>query len=107
MVENKIVLITGAAQGIGYQIGERFAEDGATVVLTDLNEDGVKKAADKLKTKGYEALGIKADVTNESDIEQMIAQTVETYGRLDVLINNAGMQFVSRSKNFLLKNLNF
>lgn len=56
MVENKIVLITGAAQGIGYQIGERFAEDGATVVLTDLNEDGVKKAADKLKTKGYEAL---------------------------------------------------
>lgn len=100
MVENKIVLITGAAQGIGYQIGERFAEDGATVVLTDLNEDGVKKAADKLKTKGYEALGIKADVTNESDIEQMIAQTVETYGRLDVLINNAGMQFVSPLEEF-------
>ncbi|MEH7000337.1 3-hydroxybutyrate dehydrogenase [Priestia megaterium] len=100
MVENKIVLITGAAQGIGYQIGERFAEDGATVVLTDLNEDGVKKAADKLKTKGYEALVIKADVTNESDIEQMIAQTVETYGRLDVLINNAGMQFVSPLEEF-------
>ncbi|MGI1809435.1 3-hydroxybutyrate dehydrogenase [Priestia sp. TGN 0903] len=100
MVENKIVLITGAAQGIGYQIGERFAEDGATVVLTDLNEDGVKKAADKLKTKGYGALGIKADVTNESDIEQMIAQTVETYGRLDVLINNAGMQFVSPLEEF-------
>ncbi|WP_129708894.1 3-hydroxybutyrate dehydrogenase [Priestia megaterium] len=100
MVENKIVLITGAAQGIGYQIGERFAEDGATVVLTDLNEDGVKKAADKLKTKGYKALGIKADVTNESDIEQMIAQTVEAYGRLDVLINNAGMQFVSPLEEF-------
>ncbi|MDC0702960.1 MULTISPECIES: 3-hydroxybutyrate dehydrogenase [Priestia] len=100
MVENKIVLITGAAQGIGYQIGERFAEDGATVVLTDLNENGVKKAADKLKAKGYEALGIKADVTNESDIEQMIAQTVETYGRLDVLINNAGMQFVSPLEEF-------
>ncbi|MED3977506.1 3-hydroxybutyrate dehydrogenase [Priestia megaterium] len=100
MVENKIVLITGAAQGIGYQIGERFAEDGATVILTDLNEDGVKKAADKLKKKGYEALGIKADVTNESDIEQMIAQTVETYGRLDVLINNAGMQFVSPLEEF-------
>ncbi|MED4137445.1 3-hydroxybutyrate dehydrogenase [Priestia megaterium] len=100
MVENKIVLITGAAQGIGYQISERFAEDGATVVLTDLNEDGVKKAADKLKTKGYEALGIKADVTKESDIEQMIAQTVETYGRLDVLINNAGMQFVSPLEEF-------
>ncbi|MED3878280.1 3-hydroxybutyrate dehydrogenase [Priestia megaterium] len=100
MVESKIVLITGAAQGIGYQIGERFAEDGATVILTDLNEDGVKKAADKLKKKGYEALGIKADVTNESDIEQMIAQTVETYGRLDVLINNAGMQFVSPLEEF-------
>lgn len=51
MVENKIVLITGAAQGIGYQIGERFAEDGATVVLTDLNEDGVKKAKRQIEDK--------------------------------------------------------
>jgi 3-hydroxybutyrate dehydrogenase len=100
MVTNKVVLITGAAQGIGYQIGERFAENGAKVVLTDLNEDGVKKAAETLVSKGHEAYGIKADVTSESDIENMINKTVEKYGRLDVLINNAGMQFVSPIEEF-------
>ncbi|WP_110114777.1 3-hydroxybutyrate dehydrogenase [Bacillus sp. CGMCC 1.16541] len=100
MVTNKVVLITGAAQGIGYQIGERFAENGAKVVLTDLNEDGVKKAAETLVSKGHEAYGIKADVTSESDIENMINETVEKYGRLDVLINNAGMQFVSPIEDF-------
>ncbi|MBM7703651.1 3-hydroxybutyrate dehydrogenase [Metabacillus iocasae] len=100
MVTNKVVLITGAAQGIGYQIGERFAENGAKVVLTDLNEAGVKTAAETLVSKGYEAHGIKADVTSESDIENMISETVEKYGRLDVLINNAGMQFVSPIEEF-------
>ncbi|KOO41953.1 3-hydroxybutyrate dehydrogenase [Priestia koreensis] len=100
MVDGKVVLITGAAQGIGYQIGEKFAENGATVVLTDLNEDGVKQAAEKLSSKGFNAYGIKADVTSEQDITNMIDETVSRYGQLDVLINNAGMQFVSPIEEF-------
>jgi len=100
MVDGKVVLITGAAQGIGYQIGEKFAENGATVVLTDLNEDGVKQAAEKLSSKGFNAYGIKADVTSEQDITNMIDETISRYGQLDVLINNAGMQFVSPIEEF-------
>ncbi|MCM3003522.1 3-hydroxybutyrate dehydrogenase [Priestia koreensis] len=100
MVDGKVVLITGAAQGIGYQIGEKFAENGSTVVLTDLNEDGVKQAAEKLSSKGFNAYGIKADVTSEQDITNMIDETISRYGQLDVLINNAGMQFVSPIEEF-------
>jgi 3-hydroxybutyrate dehydrogenase len=100
MVENKVVLITGAARGIGFEIGRRFAENNAKVVLTDLNEAGVKEAAQRLKEKGCEVLGIQADVTSESDIQGMIQETVDTYGRLDVLINNAGLQYVSPVEEF-------
>ncbi|TYR80732.1 3-hydroxybutyrate dehydrogenase [Priestia megaterium] len=100
MVENKVVLITGAAQGIGYQIGEKFAEHGAKVILTDLNEQGVKEAAENLSSRGHDAIGVKADVTNENDIKEMINAAVTHYGRLDVLINNAGMQFVSPIEEF-------
>jgi 3-hydroxybutyrate dehydrogenase len=100
MVANKVVLITGAAQGIGYEIGERFAQHGAKVVLTDLNEEGVKKAAATLSSQNFDAIGIKADVTNEEDIKNMLDETVQKFGRIDVLINNAGMQYVSPIEEF-------
>jgi 3-hydroxybutyrate dehydrogenase len=100
MVQDKIVLITGAARGIGYEIGETFAQQGAKVVVTDINEEGVKEAEEKLKSEGHDALGIKADVTSEQDTKLMIEKTVKQYGRLDVLINNAGMQHVSPLEEF-------
>lgn len=100
MVKNKVVLITGAAQGIGFQIGERFAEHDAKVVLTDLNEEGVKKAEQELSSKGCDVYGVKADVTNEDDIKSMINAASAKYGKVDVLINNAGMQFVSPLEEF-------
>ncbi|MFE7083379.1 3-hydroxybutyrate dehydrogenase [Priestia megaterium] len=100
MKNEQVVLITGAARGIGFEIGEYFAKAGATVVLTDLNEQGVKEAAITLTDKGFKAYGIKADVTKEADIENMIQKTVDQYGRLDVLINNAGMQHVSPLEKF-------
>lgn len=100
MVENKVVFVTGAASGIGYEISSDFAKAGAKIVLTDINEEAVQKAADSLKNQGFEAIGLKVDVTSETEIEQAIAKTVETYGSLDVLINNAGMQFVSPIEEF-------
>ncbi|MCD5325124.1 MULTISPECIES: 3-hydroxybutyrate dehydrogenase [Pontibacillus] len=100
MVENQVVFITGAARGIGYEIGETFAENGAKVVLSDVNDEGVQEAAKALTDKGLNAIGVKADVTSEEEIEAAIDQAVETYGRIDVLINNAGLQHVSPIEEF-------
>lgn len=107
MVENKVVFITGAAQGIGYQIGREFARGGAKVVLTDLQEDTVQKASDALKAEGYEALGLRCDVTSESEIKEALSKTVAHYGKLDVLINNAGLQYVSHIEEFPTEKFEF
>lgn len=100
MVDNKVVLITGAGSGIGYEISSDFAEAGAKIVLTDINEKAVKTAADTLKSKGFDCIGIKCDVTSEEDIKNAIEQTVAHYGSLDVLINNAGLQYIAPLEEF-------
>jgi 3-hydroxybutyrate dehydrogenase len=100
MAQDQVVLITGAAQGIGYEIGKSFAEKGSKVFLTDLNADAVKKAAKSLRELGYESMGLKCDVTKEEEIEHAVASCVERYGRVDVLINNAGLQYVSMIEDF-------
>ncbi len=97
MVENKVVFITGAAQGIGFEIAEEFFKNGAKVVLTDINEAKVQESAASL---GGDSLGIKCDVTNEEELKAAIHQTVDTFGRIDILINNAGMQHVAMLEDF-------
>jgi len=100
MVENKVVFITGAAQGIGFEIGERFAENGAKVAISDINEEGIEKAVKQLKDKGHEVFGVKCDVTNEEEVKSALDQTYEHFGSLDILINNAGMQHVAPIEEF-------
>ncbi|MCK1996767.1 3-hydroxybutyrate dehydrogenase [Psychrobacillus psychrodurans] len=97
MVKDRVLLITGAAQGIGFEIAQEFYKAGAKVVLTDINEEKVKDAAIDL---GKDVLGIKCDVTKEEDIVKSINATIEEYGRIDILINNAGMQHVSMLEDF-------
>jgi 3-hydroxybutyrate dehydrogenase len=100
MVENKVVLITGAARGIGLEIGTIFAENGAKVVLTDLDKENVVDAAKTLQDKGYNVTGLKCDVTDEIEIKRAIDKTIDQYGRVDCLINNAGLQHVSIIEEF-------
>lgn len=100
MVKDKVVFITGAASGIGYEISRDFAEAGAKIVLTDINEEAVKSAADALEKDGHECIGIRCDVTSEEEIIGAINQAVETFGTLDILINNAGMQYISPIEEF-------
>jgi 3-hydroxybutyrate dehydrogenase len=100
LVKEKVVLVTGAAQGIGFKIAEAFAKEGAKIALTDLNSEKVQEAAKKLCDQGFEVIGISCDVSKEHDIIQAINQTKKHYGSLSVLINNAGLQHVSMIEDF-------
>lgn len=100
MVKDKVAIITGSARGIGFEIGKIFAENGAKVVLSDLDQNTVEKAALDLRNKGLDVIGLKADVTSEEDIIQLIKQAKDKYGRIDIFINNAGLQHVAPIEEF-------
>ncbi|MFQ3545665.1 3-hydroxybutyrate dehydrogenase [Halobacillus rhizosphaerae] len=100
MVDGKVVFITGAASGIGHEIGREFAKQGAKVVFTDIDEDHVQEAAAKVADDGFECIGIKCDVTKESELTEAIDHTVSHYGSLDILVNNAGLQHVAAIEEF-------
>ena len=88
----KAALITGAASGIGRASALLFAREGARVVLADKNETGGREVEEMIRRAGGEALFVKTDVSQHSDCEAMVRATVEAYGRLDVLFNNAGLE---------------
>lgn len=100
MVKDKVTIITGAASGIGLAIAKVFLENGAKLVLADLNEDKLIQETDALKSQGYDCMPIKVNVTDEQAVKAMIDQTVEQYGRLDILFNNAGLQHVESIESF-------
>lgn len=90
-LKDKVAVITGGGQGIGRTIAETYAKEGAKLALFDVS-DNVKNTADELKAKyGVEAIGGKGDVTKIEDIEAGFKRVVDTFGRIDVLVNNAGI----------------
>lgn len=107
MVEGKVVFITGAASGIGHAIGLEFLEKGAKVVFTDVNEEKLNDVTKGLQDEGKDCIGIKVDVTKEEDIKNAFDKTIEKYGRLDVLLNNAGLQHVSPIEDFPTEKFEF
>lgn len=92
-IKNKISLVTGAAGGIGSAIVKRFAEEGATVILSDINEEGCRKVLKEIEEKANNVKIIIADLTKENEIVAMFSQVKEDFGRLDILANIAGGEF--------------
>ncbi|MEV0796594.1 SDR family NAD(P)-dependent oxidoreductase [Kribbella sp. NPDC050281] len=85
--EGRVALVTAGAQGIGAAVARRIADEGGAVVVTDLQEEKVGQVAAEI---GERALGLRADVTSREDVDAAVAATVERFGRLDVVVNNAG-----------------
>jgi len=89
-LEGQVALVTGAAAGIGRAIAKTFALAGAAVVVTDRNEDGAAVVADDIRAAGGKAVGLPCDVTREADLEAAVAAAVDGFGKLTILVNNAG-----------------
>jgi len=87
---DKVAIVTGAASGMGLLTAQKYAEEGAKVVLTDINGDAVDAAAADIRAEGGEATGIQVDVRRYDQVKDAVASAVETYGRVDILLNCAG-----------------
>jgi 3(or 17)beta-hydroxysteroid dehydrogenase len=93
-VKGKVAIVTGAASGLGKGAASLLAREGARVILTDINTDNGKEAAEEIRRDGGEAVFMKLDVSNENDWCSVIENTLAEFGRLDVLVNNAGVELV-------------
>ncbi|TYB34058.1 MAG: 3-hydroxybutyrate dehydrogenase [Flexistipes sinusarabici] len=101
-MKNRTAIITGAASGIGLAISKKFAEDGASVVMADINDkDGIKEA------EKINAYFIKSDLTKQEDCKALIDKAYKKYGRIDILVNNAGIQHVAPIDEFPEEKWNF
>lgn len=89
-VEGKSVLITGSAQGIGKAIALRLAEEGAQITVADMNLELASEVVEEIKRKGGQAIAVKVDVADRAQVKSCIDETVKTFGKLDVIFNNAG-----------------
>jgi 3-hydroxybutyrate dehydrogenase len=100
-LQDKACIVTGAASGIGNAIAHRYAQAGGKVAIADLNQEAAQKAADDITAKyGTPALALAMDVTSEEQVNAGVAQVVEAWGGVDVLVSNAGIQIVNPVENF-------
>jgi len=89
-LEGKVAIVTGGGQGLGEGIVRCLAEEGAEVVVVDINEDAAKKIAAEIEAPGRRSLAIGADVTDETDVAAFVQKTIDTFGKIDILVNNVG-----------------
>ena len=99
-LKDKVAIVTGAAGGIGREIARTFAREGAKVVIADLDQQGADAAARDLEASGKRAVGIAMDVSSEPQVDAGMAKTIAAFGRLDILVSNAGIQIVAPLDQF-------
>jgi galactitol 2-dehydrogenase len=100
---DQVALVTGAGRGIGQAIASACAAEGAQVILADLSAESATAAADAIERRGDRAIGIACDVTSPAEQDRLFAQLAERFGRLDVLVNNAGVFHVAPLLDFPLE----
>ena len=91
MLKDKVTLVTGASRGLGKALALAFAKEGAQIVVNARSEESIRPVAEEIEDIGAEVLAVAADVSKGVDIERMVDETVERFGRIDVLVNNAGL----------------
>jgi len=99
-LQDKVALITGAASGIGKDIAQVFAREGASVAIADLNRDAAEATAREIGTNSHRCIGVAMDVADEKQVDDGVARTVAAFGRLDILVSNAGIQIVAPLVDF-------
>lgn len=98
-LQNKVAIVTGGASGIGLATVEAFIEKGVKVVIADFNEEAGKQVESKLKEKTNDVFFVQVNVADEESVKNMIDQTVQKFGKLDILINNAGVGSLAETHN--------
>ena len=92
LLEGKVAIVTGSANGIGFGIATRFAKEGAKVVICDVDDERLPKAAEEIAEEtGAEVLAVRTDVSKEPDVENLFKEAIDRFGTLDILVNNAQM----------------
>ena len=97
-LEGKVAIVTGSGSGLGKAIAERFSQEGAAVVITDVNQQAIDETVGQLTKAGRTVMGFKADVTSQSELKGLMKATADRFGRIDILVNSAGL---TRSRAFL------
>lgn len=96
-IQGKTAVVTGAGRGIGRGIALRLAQDGANVVVSDINIENARKVAEEIKALGGRTMAIQTDVTNEKEVNELVDKTVAEFGRLDIMVANAGIANIKMS----------
>ncbi|VCA43966.1 3-hydroxybutyrate dehydrogenase [Burkholderia pseudomallei] len=104
-LNGKAAIVTGAASGIGKEIALELARAGAAVAIADLNQDGANAVAELIEQAGGRAIGVAMDVTNEDAVNAGIDKVAQTFGSVDILVSNAGIQIVNPIENYALKHM--
>ncbi|MEJ2067014.1 MAG: SDR family NAD(P)-dependent oxidoreductase [Deltaproteobacteria bacterium] len=90
-LQNKVAIITGGGRGIGRAISSAFASEGASVVMAARTRSRLEETAEAIRAQGGDAKAIQTDITDEGQIERMVGETIQVYGRIDILVNNSGI----------------
>jgi 3-hydroxybutyrate dehydrogenase len=93
-LKDKVAIVTGGASGIGLEICRAFADEGAKVAVADLNLDGASKAAKSIEAEGGKAMGVAMNVADEAEVDSAVADVIKTFGGVDILVSNAGIQHI-------------